>query len=144
MTDWSMIRIWATLDHPQAVDAVSEGAAERPDQHPGKKIRERHEAEHGAGMAELPGEPADPDALHPGADQRHAVARDVHAELAMGQRARNVAQPVKRPHDRFDGSDPDASGGVRRVRRRPDRQRRQQSPGRAAPSVETRPAGTSR
>ena len=87
---WTMIAL-RDLDHLQTVDAVGERAAERPDQHAGKEIREGHKAEHRAGMAEFPGEPAHPDALHPGADQRYAVAGDVDAEVAVRQRARDVA-----------------------------------------------------
>ena len=79
------------VDHAQPVDAVGERAAERPDHDVGKQVGERHKAEHRAGMAELPGEPADADPLHPGADQRDAVAGDVDAEVAVRERARDVA-----------------------------------------------------
>ena len=81
------------LDQPQAIDAVGERAAERADHHGREQIGEGDEAEHGARVAELPGEPADPDPLHPGADQRHRIAGDVDAEVAVREGPRDRAQP---------------------------------------------------
>ena len=80
------------LDQPEPVEAVGERAAERADQHGREQVGERRETEHRARVAELPGEPADPDPLHPGADQRDAVAGDVDAELAVRERARDRAE----------------------------------------------------
>jgi hypothetical protein len=86
------------LDHPEPVGAVGEHAAEGADDHRGEEVGEGDQPEHRAGMAELPCEPADADALHPGADQRGPVAGDVDAEIAVPQGARDRVPARGQPH----------------------------------------------
>ena len=86
------------LDHPQAIDAVGERAAERADHHGREQIGERDQTQHRARVAELPGQPADADPLHPGADQRDAVAGDVDAEVRLRERARDRAKAPQERH----------------------------------------------
>ena len=78
----------------------------RVGQHPGKgaqhqhrqKIGERHQAQPGARMGQGPGQPADRDTLQPQPGQRDAVADDIDRPvIAMGKRARDVAEPAGCP-----------------------------------------------
>jgi hypothetical protein len=85
-------------DRAQPVDAIGERAAERADHHGREQVGEGDQAEDRARVAELPGEPADADPLHPGADQRDAAAGDVGAEIGMRQRARDRAEAPQERH----------------------------------------------
>ena len=77
-------------DQADAVDAVSERAGERADHHHRYEIGGGAQSQPGARMGQLPGEPADGDALHPGAGKRNQIADGVDAVVADAQRVRHV------------------------------------------------------
>ena len=83
-------------DDTDPVAAVGEDAGERTEEQDRKELGKRDKTEPGARMRQRPGQPADRDALQPGADQRDAVAADVDPIIAVGEGAGEVVEPSGR------------------------------------------------
>ena len=82
-------------DHPNAVAPVGERARDRAQEHYRRQIGEGHQAKPGAGVRQLPGEPAHGDPLQPDADQRDRVAEGIDAVIADAERAHDVAEATR-------------------------------------------------
>ena len=74
-------------ERPQPVHPVGHRAGDRREQHGRKHVGEGDDAEPGARMGELPGEPADRHPLYPGADVGNHGAAGEQPEVAMRERA---------------------------------------------------------
>ena len=90
---WIIAATWADENGAAAVPAIRQHARKRRDEH-GRNLRgESHQSEKEGGMAQAVCQPDQRDLLHPGADQRNALAEEEQPEVAMGQCPPHRLQP---------------------------------------------------
>ena len=81
------------------VEAVGEGAAEGQQKEQRDRFGHRHDPQPGAGMGQLPSQPADADALHPKAGEREDGTHHVDPIISDPQCRKNVGKAEEAKHD---------------------------------------------